>query len=123
MKSIEVARACGGIKALRAKAKEIADKYGILVEAEPCVNEEYPVDNWMNILFEYPSAKSPEFIAARDEFGDFLSGKGLSYRYECSGDGATGIIMSYRVVGRSVDDGEYVDWFGLSVNGIEARVS
>ena len=97
MKSVEVERACGGIKTLHAKAKEIADKYGISVEAVPCVNEEDPADNWMNILFEYPPEKSPEFIAARDEFGEFLSGKGLSYRYECSGDGATGIVMSYRV--------------------------
>lgn len=97
MTARKVSEICGGMSVLRKTANDLSRKYGIIVAAEPFVNEENPSDNWMNLVFEYPLDKDSEFIAARDEFAEFLSGKGLSFRYECSGDGETGIIASYRV--------------------------
>lgn len=111
---------------MRAEFAAIAAKHaGVRIFTEHQYNEEEEEDetqDWMNILFFYDATTKKAhaaFLKAKDEVAEALYAKGLDFEYECNGDADGEIIMSYRVVGL----GEYVDLFGQSVNGIEARVS
>lgn len=122
----QAVRKFGGVKKMRAEFATIVKKHPeVKVFVSHQYNEEEPEDrtqDWTNILFFYdPSTEKGRaaFNKVKDKIAKSLYAKGLDFEYECNGDADGEIIMSYRVVGL----GEYVDLFGQSVNGIEARVS
>lgn len=104
MKAIEALHRLGGQAKADAFAKSVTDSYGVSVTIAPHINDDWPDDNWLNVLFETPEhltdtdGFSMEKNLATSAVDGYLSRHGLCLRYECSGDGATGPIESYRVV-------------------------
>ena len=103
MKARTAVRQLGGQRVINAFAKKVSAKYGVSVAIVPCVNEEEPSDNWLNVVIETPNGlfdkdgHSTELDKATDEVIDFLHKKDLVMDWECGGDGDTGPIESYRV--------------------------
>lgn len=98
MKSItarQVFRKFSGINSL---CRILSVRYGIKIDAEKSENFDNPRDNALVVSFEFADGKEKCFLAARGELIDSLLRKDMTIEHECNGDGATGVIIAYRVM-------------------------
>ncbi len=99
MKIKEGYKQFGGKRKFKALCDTVAKKYGIVVLADECVNEEDPTESQLCVYFEFSASKDwHKFEDARMDVINGLLPKGLTLQYTCNGDGNIGAIMLYEVI-------------------------
>lgn len=98
LNSKDALRMFGGARKAKEVAGRISKAHGVSLEILTHTNDENPSDNFLNAVFEYDAAMAKDYERARAELVEYLWTRDLGISHECDGDGASGIVVSYRIV-------------------------